>query len=449
MTANSGIPVCTAAPEQSIWRDLPEREFRHHLIDLERRTNAVPANVQIFTPSNDFGAQDLNHVGLSFTIEQQLADDLAFIAAVKEGAQSVAAVCLEQHLSPVSRLVVRIAAADTIDNSVRSAMASVCSNLSKVSTYGSFGESKSATEILWLIIEQHQAKLLGRLRSERWDKPKYLAESHKKPLWQDFANVIHRVQHVYPARKQKHLRKRLVDRLNELAQCYENFELTPDTDLVQQLCILTTLTHAFCKDQDIQDFASELEQIRPTAQIAGTLKCLRQLEKIGAYWRIAVDLVACANKFPRVLRNIELEYLSSYSSVPAEIAYESWAKTCHVHAEIQLVIDHDLRHSERVGSMMDEAVVLWPRTVGTSKYLCYLCHLFINLHGCFFAPNTHGRLYDQWTVPDLKEFDHNMRDKYRGVLGRMNAVITKQAALDSCWRAEPMTSRQNLLSQRD
>jgi hypothetical protein len=35
----------------------------------------------------------------------------------------------------------------------------------------------------------------------------------------------------------------------------------------------------------------------------------------------------------------------------------------------------------------------------SSKRACYLCQLFIQLHGQYFIPSTHGKLYDTWKWP--------------------------------------------------
>ena len=60
-----------------------------------------------------------------------------------------------------------------------------------------------------------------------------------------------------------------------------------------------------------------------------------------------------------------------------------------VHAEIQLLFFYELNPGR-----------LRPRLTCSSKSACYLCNLFFKLHGRFYVPRTHGRLYCQWTLPD-------------------------------------------------
>ena len=156
---------------------------------------------------------------------------------------------------------------------------------------------------------------------------------------------------------------------------------------------------------------------------------------------------------------MQLAFLTPYKSVSTEIGYEAWATTCHVHAEVQLAVFYDLL--SQPSSAMDAKLDSFnedfrrPRVIGTSKWLCYLCHLFLSCHGGFVPANTHGRLYDQWTVPDLIEYQPELRAQYRGILRAMDDEVLQEtrnavpAGADESsfvrWRAEPMTSRQNLL----
>ena len=60
-----------------------------------------------------------------------------------------------------------------------------------------------------------------------------------------------------------------------------------------------------------------------------------------------------------------------------------------VHAEIQLLFYYE--HNPDIPH---------PRIICSSKSACYLCDLFIRLHGKFHIPRTHGRLYDRWILPE-------------------------------------------------
>lgn len=94
-----------------------------------------------------------------------------------------------------------------------------------------------------------------------------------------------------------------------------------------------------------------------------------------------------------------------------------------VHAEIQLLFFYELNPGR-----------LRPRVICSSKSACYLCDLFFKLHGQFYVPRTHGRLYYKWTLPDwhillpemrcrdfnilLSQFSDVLRIKIRAALER-------------------------------
>ncbi|KAM3421900.1 hypothetical protein BST61_g2277 [Cercospora zeina] len=475
-------PVQTADPANTIWSAISQDAFRKNLVTLEKRTNAVPMDVLTAKVKAQLDAIAAPVPHLPLRIEKQIADDLAYIAAVGEGAQSVAAVCLEQHIrtsrsssSPTSSdgrqqdsslIIVRIAGMDIVDEKVKSMLRQIIDILQDLSRDGSTATTEIPTpakrnerlenskkKIFDLMISHHRQKLLGRLRSRKWTKPTYLDRTHKKPLWQDFTNVIHRVQHVFPRKAEWRVRKTVLESVEGLQRMYEMFENTREVETEDKLKNLVKASWEFCQRKDVRAFAEKLEggEAGRTAQVAAAVKTLRQVEKVAAYWRIARDLVTLARSpYPEVFGSIELEFVRPYASVPTAITYEPWAGKCHVHAEVQLVVEGALsRNDESVSRGKEEAaVVIKPRIIGTSKYLCYLCYLFLHYHGGYEALNSHGRLYDQWTVPDLAEYDPGTKQKFAEVLEEMSRHIVRQieGTKGVVWRAEPMTSRQNLLS---
>jgi hypothetical protein len=78
-----------------------------------------------------------------------------------------------------------------------------------------------------------------------------------------------------------------------------------------------------------------------------------------------------------------------------------------VHAEIQLLFYYELNPKAPR-----------PRFICSSKKACYLCDLFLHIHGRFHVPRTHGRLYEMWVLPDWLDIPRKRR--------RELAVITKR-----------------------
>jgi hypothetical protein len=448
----SRLQTRTANPESSIWHDLPEDTFRQHLVQLEEITNSVPVEPQTF-PLALHSDGSKNDYTLPLSVEQQIADDFAFLAAIEEGAQSVAAVCLEEHIQP-ARLTVRFAALDlSLNDQVKDALGAITKILS---TTSEVDDSSLAEELFSQIVNLHFRRLLARLRSIKWEKPKYLAKQHKKPLWQDFTNLLHRVQFVH-TKKEAVLRRSVEAKVQQLAAVHEAFEAVQAGSQVE-ICHLHELIKAsyrFCRTEDIADFAQRLENsitASPTPKVASAIKCLRQVEKIGAYWRVTTSLIAHSLKYPTLFgANLELAFLTPYEAVATDIGHEAWAKSCHVHAEVQLAVHYDLLSQNTPSSKVT------PRVIGTSKWLCYLCWRFLVAHGGFVAVNTHGRLYDQWTIPDLESYGEEMCKRYRGIVRDIDAEVVREigeTGVDEAesmlrWRAEPMTSRQDLLGMHE
>jgi hypothetical protein len=447
----------TADSEHSIWRDIPEHTFRQHLVELEKRTNAVPLEPQIFSLEQRNGATGAYTLPLH--IEQQVADDLAFLAAIEEGAQSVAAVCIEEQSQP-ARLTIRFASLDlSLSDEVKTALQDVVDSL--ISPLSKDSDSTLCHLLFERIVSLHYRRLLARLRSSKWEKPKYLSRQHKKPLWQDFANLIHRVQFLY-TKKEAAARRSVETHLQAMASLYAGFEATEpgSTDEAFALQNLVKSSYQLCKAGDVVAFAQRLQasvNATPTPKVASAIKCLRQIEKIGAYWRITRSLIETRLKYPSLFQvRVELAFLTPYESVPTSIGYETWATTCHVHAEIQLAVYYDLLHCQTVSSPAGphRPDFRLPRVIGTSKWLCFLCYLFLRSHGRFVPTNTHGRLYDQWTVPDLAEYGDELYSHYRRIVKDIDEEVVRETNNTSLsdaeailvrWRAEPMTSRQNLL----
>ncbi len=86
-----------------------------------------------------------------------------------------------------------------------------------------------------------------------------------------------------------------------------------------------------------------------------------------------------------------------------------------VHAEIQILLFYEQNPSN-----------VPPRIIGSSKSACYLCDLFIQHHGRFQVPRSHGKLYDRWILPK-EALDHLSASPHlRSVVDRFNAKLEAQ-----------------------
>ncbi|WYZ39675.1 hypothetical protein EsH8_IV_000016 [Colletotrichum jinshuiense] len=458
-------PTVTASPTSSIWLHLPESLFRQHIVELEKSTNAVPVDAQKFplpAPSTD-SSQSTNDADahanaqsnsagavlkprksdgyhprrLPLGTEQRLADDIAYLIAVGEGAQSVAATTVqESRIRPAGKagLKVTIASVDAIEPDSQAFLRSIFQMMSAAAPSAKTLHSR----LLDVVVRHHQARLLNRLRSAKWQKPAYLSRTHKKPLHADFANLVHRAQFLY-TKKESAARAQLEKELLALAALLQAFETeSNDHELLVEI---VDSSYQLCTSPLVANYLNRLQGVRGTTQIQACLKTLRQLEKIAGYYRICLTLAGLAQSHAELFDGgAEFLFLPPYEAVPLTLAYQPWAKSTHVHAEVILTVHHDLENNDSPWHK--------PRCLGASKWFCYLCFLFIRHHGAFFAANTHGACYDQWTVPDLAEYPETVVHHYRKVLRAMDKEIQAQT-LGAMWKPEPMTSRENLIGMID
>lgn len=138
------LPVNTASKAQSVWRKLDQDSFRKHIVDLQRVSKEVPADPLV----HSLKAWQANHAVkkhqchlLSLEAEQQIADDLAFIAAAEEGAKEVSAVVLEETAKQ-SGLIFRLAANGPVSNTVIHTLKAMLNLLHRCATRSEFGLPK-------------------------------------------------------------------------------------------------------------------------------------------------------------------------------------------------------------------------------------------------------------------------------------------------------------------
>jgi hypothetical protein len=119
--------------------------------------------------------------------------------------------------------------------------------------------------------------------------------------------------------------------------------------------------------------------------------------------------------------------------------------TSFLHGEIQLVLFYEHHDS-----------ILRPRVICASKSACYLCNLFLKLHGQFHIPDSHGKLYDGWVWPapsstTTRSETENARLRLQTILPEFARAIDHkiQESLDSPTvgkRNGPAESTVNLIS---
>jgi hypothetical protein len=92
-----------------------------------------------------------------------------------------------------------------------------------------------------------------------------------------------------------------------------------------------------------------------------------------------------------------------------------------VHAEIQLLY-HYAQHTTSG---------LRPRILCSNKEACYLCYLFITVHGQFHTPRSHGNFYPEWRLPRMDEvvLSRESMTQMKQVIQQFNEAIEERLKL--------------------
>jgi hypothetical protein len=140
----------------------------------------------------------------------------------------------------------------SLNNETKTALEGWSSILSTVDADREENGSNAMKVLYHSIVRLHRRRLLARLRSSHWEKPKYLSKSHKKPLLKDIDNLIHRAQFSY-TRKEAESRLQVEKHLRDLVSTYQAFENISGNHL-EDLYSLVAASFEFCSTASIQDF---------------------------------------------------------------------------------------------------------------------------------------------------------------------------------------------------
>ncbi|KAL8803079.1 MAG: hypothetical protein Q9182_003392 [Xanthomendoza sp. 2 TL-2023] len=436
------VAVRTASTRDSIWKGLNEGTFRRNLVALADISDEVPGDRKSYHYNKSSPPKrppSPSKRALSEEDEKRLADDIAFLAAASEGVGAVTAASLEEQIEPPS-LTIRLAANAQIPECVLDQVRAILALLYTSST-------SCSTTLFDLVVKLNRDRIHARLRSKHWIVPSYMGSGAKKPLHESLRAYI---QYLENDLHHPQISKKLITLCNE----YKRVETNPadmDHD-VQRL--QGAIKMSFDLYQTMEMFANDTASQPPNRKsllLASALqnRDVQQVNKLGRYWDLCLFLTKAARRYSALFCRASLEHMRPYSSTRSPFSISilrdprKQTVECFVHAEIQLITFYGL--SSCRGSLN-------PRWLGVSKDACYLCDLFIKAHGQFSISKTHGRLYDQWTMPDLAEFGSTLRNDYRRILKEINQVcIRRLKAIQAIPKRKrqhlklPLTSRYNLL----
>ncbi|MCJ1477246.1 hypothetical protein MMC13_005917 [Lambiella insularis] len=226
-----------------------------------------------------------------------------------------------------------------------------------------------------------------------------------------------------------------VKRISELKAKFENFLLLDGPRSACELEEYVSECFSITTSNGRVPFRTVLREVGLDCHEWFNNKFIMQIDKLGAYHRNPETLSreARGRGTRPLFSNIKLEYIDPYGPGQSSISLDGRTVYCHVHAEVQMAIHYILKR-----------VSLSPRFIGTSKAACFLCHLFITCHNVFTVSAWHGRLYDQWTIPDLADYSSENVTALKAIIQQMQLECARLISRKHSWRPYPLTSRHNL-----
>ena len=263
------------------------------------------------------------------------------------------------------------------------------------------------------------ARIHARLQSAYWKKPKHRYREEREPLYQSLRKMLSRL-HALPNTALNSY-ENLHHELSKLCDAYEAIDKHYDEaeNLLESLKAVVRMSYNFSTKNGTRSLESTISSYGLDPFEMCQNGNIKQIQKIGRYWGVCVEMPEDARKHRSLFQHAELQPLPPYTAISSNIFFKATTRPtvkCNVHAEIRLLLYYDLHPNL-------ESIP--PRVLGVSKAACYLCNLFILEHERFFHTKTHGHLHDQWTVPDLAAYSEEQRNKYRHVLAAMDGGIRR------------------------
>ncbi|KAL9099016.1 MAG: hypothetical protein Q9163_005423 [Psora crenata] len=371
---------------------------------------------------------------LPFQREKQIVENLAFLSATTNDPAKVMAVCLEEardHRSCTIRLTSNTGGIDKVVLGFKL--------MAKILEQGaSRGNSKDddMKALFRCIVTLDYCRILSRLRSRHAKKT---SRNKNKSVLITLLDTAIQDQSIQPSPKITVMELadllRKIKTIKALFMKFEDIqEHSAASSVVQDVTMeLITQMHSLASQKKLKLALSSSKTLNPE------LKTFlpEAIGKLGRYYSISYELVCVARSEEYTIFNsIKIETsptlrpsqplnvdknvhpltalqnilrprsaVQSRSLKPSlerclgkpiqailddfRLAIADYHNSVKVHAEIQLLFFYELS-SERIR----------PRTICSSKSACYLCDLFFRLHGQYYVPRTHGRLYHRWTLPD-------------------------------------------------
>ncbi|MCJ1249856.1 hypothetical protein MMC30_007082 [Trapelia coarctata] len=377
---------------------------------------------------------------LSLEKECGLADHLAFLSASTRDPYRVTAVCIEEDPSGIG-LTVRMAVNKGSLDTEKCAFERVVVILARIALQGRTGSDLD--EVLGEIMALDRRKILSRLRSKHAPWPR-----KPRPAVPQLTEALKQLEKASQDTFALQGIKAVVIHMQELFTTLEAMD-RDETGKQAGLALLGMIVKS-AHELALLDGFEPFTRSMPGVEEETKLRVRVTIQKLGRYYEVCLFLTAAAKR--PMFRKVQIEALpllcpstrqpqgkdhqasllntltralphsssdtgalvqaletrSGQKFKTVEEIFQTMLKEKHpIHAEIQLLYFYELNHIPRR-----------PRVIASSKSACFLCNLFIRMHGKFYTPRTHGVLYHHWSLPGLETLAL-LSEQQRGDVGQL------------------------------
>ncbi|CAG8950794.1 hypothetical protein HYFRA_00003010 [Hymenoscyphus fraxineus] len=413
------------APQQlipssnGIWTTESSKRFYKAVQLLDRKLGGRDGGKSPVHPADyraDVGnTSDSSDYTLSYSEELDLADDFAFLAAVKgDDPEYVSATVVEEQRDAPG-LIIRLASNKTPKEKV---VESLRGFIGMIQDHARSDERMLFDEIIGF----SQERIHSRMRSAHWKQPgRFGKKSKRKPL---YAQVEQKLTSIWnPVLRRGEEELELKRDLRQLSTTLKEFDSSPENRRVSKLKEILLQCHSISHGAAFNSLEKRFRHFGLSEKESQS-SVIRQIDKLGKYWQICLNLVRHSRRRRTrgLFKNFKLEPILA---PPAGQPYGS-NERCFVHGEVQLVLHYEMNMVESP-----------PRAIGSSKSACFLCDRFVSLHGKFRISHSHMKFYSQWMVTDSEWMGSEQRKVFRAIMGNMTNEMMKLAKngmyVENCW----------------
>ncbi|KAI7133869.1 hypothetical protein KC352_g30821 [Hortaea werneckii] len=354
----------------SVWDHVDRARFVKDVADLHKlgRWQHVSRKGNTTSPRSSVNDQ------LPVQTEMLIADDLAFLAAWRANPGSVAAATAV--VIPPRSIRVTVAANEGIPSVVRNGLRKLMACLSACASLAQ-GKQESVRQGLELLVGLHKDRILDRLGCPGYQM--------KRPYPKERIEIASRVR-LMAKSKVKHNQAvpdvAFVETCTRLAAAIDRLGQATPSNITSALEIV--VEDAYSLTGEGASLSERMTELGFDNDLCSRAE-VRQIQAIANYKRICVYLVDVSRAYRQYFNTAELHFVEA---PPKQTWPARSSQRFFVHAEMQMLI-----HCQRL------PVEEKPRYIGISKRPCFLCFHFIRAHNQYATRDSHGEVYNQWTVP--------------------------------------------------